>query len=215
MLRQHFVSTILISLLGASCAPRATKPPATAPDPGLSTASDAPSEPGGISNNVADSNVADSNVADSNVVTAAGGQDDRGPASGSTAPAAAGKAPEDSSVPTSPPEASWTLLPVEGVTVEPSGDLWRVRATTSTPSADWTVVLRPREAPAEAAAHGYSVELLLLGRRTKSDSPASVTAAFGELETSLGTNVSTVIVTGQRAGSEQSVIEEVPRVAPD
>ena len=210
MLRQHFVSTILISLLGASCAPRATKPPATAPDPGLSTASDAPSEPGGISNNVADSNVADSNV-----VTAAGGQDDRGPASGSTAPAAAGKAPEDSSVPTSPPEASWTLLPVEGVTVEPSGDLWRVRATTSTPSADWTVVLRPREAPAEAAAHGYSVELLLLGRRTKSDSPASVTAAFGELETSLGTNVSTVIVTGQRAGSEQSVIEEVPRVAPD
>ena len=210
MLRQHFGSTILISLLGASCAPRATKPPATAPDPGLSTASDAPSEPGGISNNVADSNVADSNV-----VTAAGGQDDRGPASGSTAPAAAGKAPEDSSVPTSPPEASWTLLPVEGVTVEPSGDLWRVRATTSTPSADWTVVLRPREAPAEAAAHGYSVELLLLGRRTKSDSPASVTAAFGELETSLGTNVSTVIVTGQRAGSEQSVIEEVPRVAPD
>ena len=210
MLRQHFVSTILISLLGASCAPRATKPPATAPDPGLSTASDAPSEPGGISNNVADSNVADSDV-----VTAAGGQDDRGPASGSTAPAAAGKAPEDSSVPTSPPEASWTLLPVEGVTVEPSGDLWRVRATTSTPSADWTVVLRPREAPAEAAAHGYSVELLLLGRRTKSDSPASVTAAFGELETSLGTNVSTVIVTGQRAGSEQSVIEEVPRVTPD
>ena len=205
MLRQLFVSTILISLLGASCAPRATKPPATAPDLGGPAARNAPSDPGGISKN----------AANSGVVTAVDGQDDRGLASSSAAPTAAGKAPADSSVPTSPPEAGWTLLPVDGVTVEPSGDRWRIRATTSTPSADWTVVLRPREAPAEAATRGYRVELLLLGKRTQSDSPASVTTAFGELETSLGTNVSTVIVTGQRTGSEQSVIEEVPRVTPD
>jgi hypothetical protein len=108
-------------------------------------------------------------------------------------------------------EDGWELLAVEKVTVHARGDRWHIEVQTSTRTAGWKVELRQRKPAGTASQSAYTSEFLLVGKKPEEAAASVVTSMKAETNVTLDAKVSTLIVTGQNAGGEQSIIEEVPR----
>ncbi len=205
MLRQLLASWMILAILSLSATSCGTRSPDRTPEPGAQPGAQPGAEPGAAAGESAtnDGGVTPGVAKEGNGGVAASSSPKKGDSGAAKAGSGAAAELED----------GWELLAVQKVTIHAHGNLWHIQVSTSTPTAGWTVELRQRKPAGAASQSAYSSEYLLVGKKPEGPAAAAVTSMKADTQVTLGESVSTVIVTGQNADGEQSVIEEVPRIS--